>query len=412
MGTAYLGVFATESMSAQASLYNSELRNKVLSTINDITEIQGSSTMANNSILFTPFHHKNIQLPNRIVMAPMTRSFSPGHVPNEQVAEYYRRRAAHGVGLVITEGTCIDHPAANGHVDVPFIYGDKALVGWRKVIDAVHSEGGKIIPQLWHVGAMRAEGSEPNPRVPAYSPSGLLYTGHHRGHVMTKKDIKNVVDSFSRAGKVARDIGFDGVEIHGAHGYLIDQFFWDATNRRDDEYGGSIENRSRFAAEIIKAIRHEVGADFLIALRWSQWKMQSYTARLVNTPEQLNKFLRPLIQSGVDIFHCSTHRYWEPAFADSDLSLAGWTRKLSGHPTITVGSVGMVSGFLDNGRKVPDELSPESLDDLTLRLENEEFDLVAVGRALIADMAWPEKVQTSRYSIIKPYKKEMLTYLE
>src|SRR5690606_31751349 len=137
-----------------------------------------------------------------------------------------------------------------------------------------------------------------------------------------------VVAAFAQAAADARALGFDAVEVHGAHGYLIDQFFWEGTNRRDDAYGGSIANRTRFAAEIIAAIRARVGADLPIILRFSQWKLQDYHARLVNSPTELEQFLTPLAEAGVDLFHCSTRRFWEPEFAGSDLTLAGWTRKL------------------------------------------------------------------------------------
>lgn len=368
--------------------------------------------MLDLSLLFRDFNHRNIQLPNRIVMAPMTRSFSPDHIPTDQVAEYYRRRAANGVGMIITEGTCVDHPAANGHAGVPFMFGDEALAGWQKVVDAVHAEGGKIIPQLWHVGAVRAAGSEPNPTVPAYSPSGLSAPGHRSGHVMTQHDIQEVIESFRRAARSAWEQGFDGVELHGAHGYLIDQFFWHATNQRDDEYGGAINKRTRFAEDIIRAIRRDLGDDFLIVLRWSQWKMQSFEARLVNNPAELLTFLQPLVRAGVDIFHCSTHRFWEPAFAGSDLNLAGWTRKLSGLPTITVGSVGMDQGFLGDNPNLKNLTGDENLAMLVQRFKNKEFDLVAVGRALIADPAWPKKIRNGNTAAIKPYDRAALKVLE
>jgi 2,4-dienoyl-CoA reductase-like NADH-dependent reductase (Old Yellow Enzyme family) len=138
----------------------------------------------------------------------------------------------------------------------------------------------------------------------------------------------------------------DGVEIHGAHGYLIDQFFWEGSNRRDDEYGGDLAGRSRFAIELIQAVRAAVGPDFPIIFRFSQWKQQDYTARLVQTPQALAAFLQPLSEAGVDIFHCSTRRFWEPEFDGSELNLAGWTRQLTGKPTITVGSVGLDGEFL------------------------------------------------------------------
>ena len=118
-----------------------------------------------NSILFKPFESENLSLTNRIVMAPMTRSFSPGNVPNDLNVEYYRKRAAGGVGLIITEGTCVGHKAANGYPNIPFIHGDEALAGWKKVVDAVHAEGGKIMPQLWHVGSVRRPGTEPDETV-------------------------------------------------------------------------------------------------------------------------------------------------------------------------------------------------------------------------------------------------------
>lgn len=368
--------------------------------------------MPNLSLLFRKFSHRNIQLSNRIVMAPMTRSFSPNHIPTSQVAEYYRRRAAHGVGLIITEGTCIDHPAANGYADVPFMFGYKALSGWQKVVDAVHAEGGKIIPQLWHVGATRRAGAEPLSTVPAYSPSGLAASGRYSGRAMTQQDIQDVIDSFRRAAYNAREIGFDGVELHGAHGYLIDQFFWRDTNHRDDRYGGSIKQRTRFAREIIQAIRRDLGNNFLIVLRWSQWKIQSFEAKLVESPDELRTFLHPLVQAGVDIFHCSTRRFWEPAFPGSDLSLAGWTRRVSGLPTIAVGSVDMNRDFLGENKDSNIFTRKDILGMLAQRIQNKEFDLVAVGRALIADPAWPEKIRAGNLEEIKPFDRKSLMVLE
>jgi 2,4-dienoyl-CoA reductase-like NADH-dependent reductase (Old Yellow Enzyme family) len=127
--------------------------------------------------LFKPFHLGSLELPTRVVMAPMTRSFSPGGVPNSKVIEYYRRRAAAGVGLIITEGTTVGHKASNGYPNVPRFFGADALDGWRKVVEAVHEEGGKIVPQLWHVGAVRRLGTEPDGAVPAYGPTEKLKDG-------------------------------------------------------------------------------------------------------------------------------------------------------------------------------------------------------------------------------------------
>lgn len=362
--------------------------------------------------LFEPFESKSLSLTNRIVMAPMTRTFSPGNVPNDLNVEYYRKRAAGGVGLIITEGTCVGHKAANGYPNVPFIAGEEALAGWKKVVDAVHGEGGKIMPQLWHVGAVRRPGIEPDGEVPGYSPSGIAKSGGKVvGHAMTEEDIADVIAAFAQAAADAKAIGFDGVEVHGAHGYLIDQFFWEGLNLRTDAWGGDLVARTRFGSEIIKAIRAEVGNDFPIILRWSQWKQQDYSIKLAHDPLQLEQFLQPLTDAGVDIFHCSTRRFWEPEFDGSDLNLAGWTKKLTGKPTVTVGSVGLDTAFAEEGNKDFMAAKPASLDNLIERLEHREFDLVAVGRALIANADWANKVREQKSGDLLPYDKDMLTKL-
>lgn len=366
--------------------------------------------------LFQPFVSGPLKLASRIVMAPMTRSFSPGGVPNEQVVEYYRRRAAGGVGLIITEGTTVDHPAANGYPNVPRFHGEDALAGWRKVVEAVHQAGGKIAPQLWHVGNVRRLGTEPDGTVPGYGPMEKRKDGHVVIHGMTQEDIDAVISAFARAAAAAKDIGMDAIEIHGAHGYLIDQFFWASSNQREDAYGGSDENRSRFAIELVRAVREAVGPQFPIIFRFSQWKQQDYSARLATSPQALDAFLQPLVQAGVDIFHCSTRRFWEPEFPEAvgdgaALNLAGWTRRLSGKPVITVGSVGLDDEFLKFMVQTDEVAKPASLDDLVTRLAQNEFDLVAVGRALLVDPDWAAKVRDGREQDILPFSREALGQL-
>lgn len=361
--------------------------------------------------LFEPFHLGNLELPTRVVMAPMTRSFSPGGVPNAKVVEYYRRRAAAGVGLIVTEGTTVGHKAANGYPHVPRFYGEDALAGWKEVVDAVHAEGGKIVPQLWHVGNVRKAGTEPDASVPGFGPSEKIKEGNVVVHGMTKQDIEDVIAAFAQAARDAKAIGMDGVEIHGAHGYLVDQFFWEGSNKRTDEYGGDLAQRSRFAIELIQAVRAAVGPDFPIIFRFSQWKQQDYTARLVQSAEELGAFLKPLADAGVDIFHCSTRRFWEPEFEGSDLNLAGWTRQLTGKPTITVGSVGLDGEFLQFMVNTDKVAEPASLENLLERLNKQEFDLVAVGRALLVDPDWAVKVRDGRESDILPFSREALKQL-
>jgi len=363
--------------------------------------------------IFQPITLGSLALKNRVVMAPMTRGFSPGNIPNSKVAEYYARRAENEVGLIITEGTPINHKAANGYPNIPFIHGEKALAGWKKVVDAVHAKGGKIAPQLWHVGAVRKEGVEPDANIPAYSPSGLFKPGKPNGLSMSKSDIDEVVDAFAQAAADAQKIGFDAIEVHGAHGYLVDQFFWEGSNQRNDEYGGDLVARTRFAVEIVRAIRARVGDDFPIIFRFSQWKQQDYQARMAETPEQLGAFLQPLTDAGVDIFHCSTRRFWEPEFEGSDLNLAGWTKKLSGKPTITVGSIGLSSSFLDEdggnlGMSNASSVEPASISNLSERLKANEFELVAVGRALLQDPEWVIKVKKNRLEELNDFDKASL----
>ncbi len=365
--------------------------------------------MTDTSLLFRPFKQGSLSLDNRIVMAPMTRNFSPGNVPGDNVVDYYRRRAAGGAGLIITEGTCIDHIAANGYPDVPYFHGSAALAGWQRVVDAVHAEGGRIAAQLWHVGGMRKAGTPPEGEVNGYTPSGMNVPGKVTRHVMTSSDISDVVDAFGRGAATARALGFDAVEVHGAHGYIIDQFLWAGTNQRDDEYGGSIEKRTRFAVEVLEAVRAEVGPEFPVILRYSQWKQQDFDARLVQTPEELERLLLPLADAGVDIFHCSTRRFWEPEFPGSDLNLAGWTKKITGKPTITVGSVGLDAEFIPlPGEQTFREAKPAGLEELLARMERGEFDLVAVGRAMIANPDWASKVREGDSKALKPFAKEML----
>jgi len=372
--------------------------------------------LLSESNLFQPIQLGSLQLRNRVVMAPMTRMFSPDGIPNELVVAYYQKRAKNDVGLIITEGTCIGHKAACGNPNVPYIYGEKPLAGWKKVVDAVHAEGGKIVPQLWHVGAIRQanKGVGPDETVEGYSPSGLLKKDKPSGSKMSIEDIQETIEAFIQAAVDVQRIGFDGVEIHGAHGYLIDQFFWEETNQRDDQYGGDFSKRSQFAIDIVKGIRERCGADFPIIFRYSQWKQQDYSAKLAQSPDELANFLKPLSDAGVDIFHCSTRRFWDAEFEGSPLNLAGWTKKLTGKPSITVGSVGLNSSFIDEEKRdmvESSKVAEASFEDLAERLNDQEFDLVAVGRAILQDPEWVLKVRDNRLDELSDYTKKSLTSL-
>ena len=366
----------------------------------------------NTETLFRPFRIKSLELRNRVVMAPMTRSFSPNGVPGENVAAYYRRRAEGGVGLILSEGTVIDRPASRNDPNIPFFHGE-ALNGWQTVIDGVHSAGGRMGPQIWHTGSTISPMTDWVPDQPVESPSGLVGPHEKRGVAMSDEAIADTVDAFARAAADAKRLGFDVVELHGAHGYLIDQFFWSGTNKRSDRYGGAtIKERSHFAAEVVAAVRDAVGPDLPLIHRVSQWKQQDFTARLAQNPEAMTDWLIPLVEAGIDILHCSQRRFWEPEFPEIDgedgLNFAGWAKKLTGAATISVGSVGLSGDFI---RAFGGEGSKQaSLDSLVRRMERNEFDLIAVGRAILNDPQWVQKIRTGSDDL-KDFSPSALTEL-
>ena len=290
------------------------------------------------SPLFQPFSCRGMTIANRIVMAPMTRSFSPDGIPGNDVATYYERRAAADVGLIVTEGTTVDRAGASNDPRVPVFHGEAALAGWKNVVDKVHAAGGVIAPQLWHQGMMRKPGTGVNPEAASDGPSGITHKGKKVQEAPSDSEIADMVMAYVSAASDAKRLGFDCVEIHGAHGYLIDEFFWGVMNIREDKYGGDLVERARFAGEGISETRKLIGDDMPIILRWSQWKQQDYGARLAQTPQELEAFLGVFVDAGVDIIHCSQRRYQEAEFPEVDgekgLNLAGWAKKLTGKPTI------------------------------------------------------------------------------
>lgn len=340
-------------------------------------------------------------------MAPMTRSFSPGGIPTADVAAYYRKRAEGEVGLILSEGTVIERVSSSNDFNIPHFYGEKALAGWQNVISSVHDAGGSMGPQIWHMGVMNNHHSGWLPAEPFEGPSGLNKPGFNNGKTMTESDIADTIAAFGRAAADAKRLGFDCVEIHGAHGYLVDQFFWDGTNERTDIYGGkTLAERSRFATEVIKEVRKQVGDDFAVIIRLSQWKPADYTLQMAKTPQEMEAWLNPLSDAGVDIFHCSQRRFWEPEFDGSDLNFAGWAKKITGKATITVGSVGLNGEFLAAFAGASSE--PSSLDELMRRFDRGDFDLVGVGRPLLSDPNWVKKIHEGRTGELKGFTKAAL----
>lgn len=359
--------------------------------------------------LFQPFQLKSLRLRNRFILSPMTRNQSPGGIPGANVAAYYRRRAAAEVALIITEGIGIDHPSALGagsmnEDNVPTLQGE-AIPAWAHVTRAVHEAGGLIIPQLWHMGPIRRPGTGPFPLAPSMRPSGIwgpsasatvppdyLAAIMPPTAPMTESDIADIIAAYARSAANALTAGFDGIAIHGAHGYLVDSFFWAETNRRTDSWGGTLPNRRRFATEIVKAVRAATGPDFPILFRFSQWKLQDYAARNAQTPDELAALLTPLAEAGVDVFDASTRSFSTPAFPDSPLTLAGWTQHLTEKPAIAVGGIG-VSRDLQSSFTQETQIV-NNLSAAAERIASGEFSLAAMGRALLMDPAFILKLRS------------------
>jgi 2,4-dienoyl-CoA reductase-like NADH-dependent reductase (Old Yellow Enzyme family) len=330
---------------------------------------------------FAPFRVRGLELANRFVMSPMNRSGAPGGVPGEGLARYYRRRVDGEIGLIVTGGIGIDHAAALGSRDdrpceVPELHGD-AVAGWRRIVELVHAGGGKIVPQLWHMGPLRLPGTGYHPAAPSSDPATLA-----------DAEIVAIVAAYGRSARNAAGAGFDGIAIHGANGNLPDAFLRAEANGRTDRWGGGRRERTRFAVEVVRAIRREAGEMLPIFFRFSQWRFEDRDARLADSPAELEEILGPLADAGVDVFDASHHDFDRAEFAEAELNLAGWARKLTGRASMTVGAVGLSGDLRD---RAPQAL--DNLDAVAARFARGEFDLVGVGRALLSDPAWARTVR-------------------
>ena len=324
--------------------------------------------------LFDSIEVAGLSLKNRLAMAPMTRSRAMDGSPTLTMAEYYRKRAAGGIGLIISEGVLVDHPEARAaYGDVPFLRAN-TVEGWRQVVEAVHAEDSRIFPQIWHCGPLVRPG--------VAGRSIRDDDGKEVVRLATAKDKRDLLQAFSHAAEVAPKCGFDGVELHGAHGYLLDSFM------RAGDMG--------FATEIIRETRLKIGPDLPLCLRFSNWRVDDMTASYFHSPAELETLLSAVVEAGVDMLHPSTRRFWEPPFDRDPLTLAGWTKKLTGLPTFIVGNIGLKSEeFAGDGK--------ESLKALEKLLNDGQFDLVAIGRPLITEPEWGRKVRERRFGEIRDF---------
>ncbi|NQD38485.1 alkene reductase [Permianibacter sp. IMCC34836] len=343
--------------------------------------------------LFTPITVGRWQLPHRVAMAPMTRSRAgqPGNVPTDMMTEYYRQRA--GAALIITEATQVS-ATAQGYAWTPGIHTAEQVEGWKKVTDAVHREGGKIVVQLWHVGRISHRALQPGKQLPvapsAIKPEGNAFIVDDQGNpafvpfetprALDRNEIHGIVADFVNAARNAIDAGFDGVEIHSANGYLLDQFLNTASNQRDDEYGGTIANRARLTLQVVDAVLATIGAD-RVGVRISP--MGHFNSMGMDDPEAMYSYLsEELNKRGLAYLHVISPRSQVPA--DSADKETGKQMQLADRILKAIRSrydgVLMLAGGFDRS-------SAET------SLASGEADLLAFGKPFLANPDLPKRLQ-------------------
>ncbi|OMO85680.1 hypothetical protein CCACVL1_10055 [Corchorus capsularis] len=299
--------------------------------------------------LLTPYKLGNFNLSHRVVLAPLTRQRSYNNVPQLHAILYYSQRTSRG-GFLITEATGVSD-TAQGFKDTPGIWTKEQVEAWKPIVDAVHAKGGIIFCQIWHVGRVSNKDLQPNGQAPISSTDKALTPQIRSGGVevaqfspprrLRTDEIPQIVNDFRVAARNAMEAGFDGVEIHGAHGYLIDQFLKDQANDRTDQYGGSLENRCRFALEIVEAVVNEIGAD-KVGIRLSPYAdfMESGDSNPkalgLYMVEALNKYgilychmVEPRMKQGQEVGECPESHSLLPmrkAFKGTFMAAGGYTR--------------------------------------------------------------------------------------
>ena len=380
------------------------------------------------SPLFNALNLKGLSLRNRIVMAPMTRSFSGLEgVPGADVAAYYRARAEGGVGLIITEGVVVNMSDARGYGGVPGITNSAQVDGWKGVVSAVHAEGGAIAPQLWHAG--RLAHSRGTGGVQPVAPSAVQASGayldvadpstltgeipYELPRAMTEAEIESSIQQYADAAVRSQQAGFDAIELHGASGYLIHQFLNSESNQRSDAFGGDVTRRAEFAVRIVKAIKAAVGTDMPVIMRLAQFAINDFEWETWANPEELAITVKCLVDAGVDLFHASSHRLNTPAFPKTEgaegRSLAAYIKELSGCPTIAVGGVSY-SATVFESLGGGDCVVTDPIDAVEM-VEAGDADLIAVGRALISNPDWCRKVEAGEWQSLNSFGREALMSL-
>jgi 2,4-dienoyl-CoA reductase-like NADH-dependent reductase (Old Yellow Enzyme family) len=349
---------------------------------------------------------------NRFVLPAMQRA-SFGFRPTERMVELLRGAAEGGTGMIISEGSSPDHPAAYWQ-QIFSVIGDDTIADWRRVANAVLSTDDVLfLMQLWHPGALRLvtpEMHNPYPDYPSLSPSGLVQEGRPNGVAMSAQDLDETKKAYVKAALIAQELGAHGIEVHSCHGYLLDLFLWHETNKRMDDYGGTtLTERAAYPAEIVAAIREATGPDFVISFRFSQWKEVDYAAKIARHPDELGPFLERIERAGANLFNVSTRRFDAPAWPELDprRSLASWVKGMTRVPVVAIGSVGLST---DWARDMLDDQEPRlQIEDDLVRvrrgLEAGDFDLIAAGRAQVANPQLVNRVRDGALSELRSFQK-------
>jgi len=348
--------------------------------------------------LFSPGRIGNVQLANRAIVAPLTRTSATaeGRATPEMV-DYYATFARAGWGLIVVEATYIDQRYSQGYTNQPGIASDAQRDAWRPVVEACHRAGTPVFLQIIHAGAVNQgnhwiAGSIAPSVVQPKGEQIDRYNGKGPFQVpreITRDEMREVVSAFAMAARRAVDAGFDGVEVHGANGYLLDQFLTTYTNHRTDDYGGPIGNRIRYHCEVMRAIREAVPAHVPVGVRISQTKVNDLTYVWPGGVDDANVVFPALAATGIDFIHVSAHLGVSPVFG-SDRSLAGLAKRATGMTIIANG-------------KLHDPALAESV------LASGEGDFCAIGKGALADPEWPRKIRSGEAPV--PFDPGMTTPL-
>ncbi|QQE80414.1 NADH:flavin oxidoreductase [Alicyclobacillus sp. SO9] len=332
--------------------------------------------------LFKSIRIGNLELSNRVVLSPMTRtSATEDGLATDRMIKYYSKFAKGGFGLLITEGIYPDELYSQGYFGQPGLANDKQVLAWSKVTAAVHENRARIFAQLMHAGAI-SQGNRykdvsigPSAVMPKeaklemYGGSGTFSVPREA----TKEEIQQVIQGFADAARRARQAGFDGVEIHGANGYILDQFLTDYVNQRTDEYGGSTAKRARLLVEVSQAVRQAVGQDFVVGIRISQAKVNDFTHKWAEGEKDGEIIFKSLGEAGLDYIHTTEYNANQPPFGEEGPALAELAKK---YGKVTV----IANGNLD------DPTDAENM------IANKQADLIALGKAALANQNWPIRI--------------------